>query len=267
LKPIDTKRWDIKKEDTLWEGSLPQGTIAVAFSFRGSRIGADWQGERIRKWIEESCVGDTEFSILRWLRIPVLGRDLLDVFSKQVLKYPLSFLKAWHYGEGLPEGLEFPEKEETVPLVIQTCLWNWRPKKEEVNKLVGNLPSATKNEGRKRKALMNEFSNIAPVLVDAIARNTENKSFCRETLNKILATTGDMKEEDFQKKLDDLLDEIIARSDIPKNEVKQCVQDLLNSIKLNQPLEIRCEDMLQRLCHLKGGCNYISGELILNNLR
>jgi len=123
----------ILPEDVMLPNSTPQclqlstssNPLAVALAYRGDWIGAWWDLPRIRDYIEtRRKLSRSDFSSLRWLRVPVLDPALKPQLTRAALASPVQFITGWFDGEGIPEELRPNEDTIGADSVVRQFLWN-----------------------------------------------------------------------------------------------------------------------------------------------
>lgn len=96
---------------------------AWAVVYEGERIGSQWREKELAQLIlRQPTVAN--FGLLRWFKVPVLGRAMREAFCQAVREHPVEFLRAWMRDDGLPDGLRHSETPEELYPVIRVALWN-----------------------------------------------------------------------------------------------------------------------------------------------
>jgi hypothetical protein len=111
-----------------WRFDVPisEAPLAVATTFKGLRIGAWWDLDRIEEFFSQCGEPRTsDFALLRWFRVPILDETRLIRTRECCIRSPVKFLSAWRGGAVLPADLTFRSDEDTT-LVPRKLLWAQR---------------------------------------------------------------------------------------------------------------------------------------------
>ena len=152
--------------ERLWQLRCRSNPLAIALTWKGAWLGSWWNLECIGSYIEgrrELRIRD--FAVMKWLRTPVLDPTLVSVVKKAILSNPSHFLRAWHGGEGLPDGVEPHGNVLGIDSVIRYFLWNEFPLKHagEATILADKWEKAHKDA--RWAHVLNTLSDISPILL------------------------------------------------------------------------------------------------------
>jgi hypothetical protein len=126
-----------------WYLKCPPGLMALAVAWKGARCGAWWDLHEIIQYLNmRQDIPLQDFSLLKWLRVPVLEPSLEASFHSAVQKCPMRFVKAWRDDEGLPEGLMRHDNVLGINSLIQHFLWCSFPRAyiKEATQELGQCP-------------------------------------------------------------------------------------------------------------------------------
>lgn len=101
----------------------------MAVTYQGARLASYWSPDAIIRALRR---GGSEklFSLLRWLKVPVLNSSLRPPMQEVVSRVPADFIEAWLAHDGLPAGLIHRQGEQGLETVVREFLWNYRETNE-----------------------------------------------------------------------------------------------------------------------------------------
>jgi hypothetical protein len=107
-----------------WKVQLDTQPVAIALTWKGYWLGAWWDTSQVRQYLESRKeLTESDFAILKWLRIPVLQHDLALSLANRIKGTPCRFLRAWRLNSAIPEGLRPHDHIEGVDFVVRYFLW------------------------------------------------------------------------------------------------------------------------------------------------
>lgn len=151
----------------LWKIRNSRNPMAVALTWKGSWLGAWWDLERIRNYLSSQTVlTEREFTLLKWLRIPLLHPELTTEAKKVILEDPSNFVKSWLHDADFPKGIRPHTSILRPDSVIRHYLWNDFP----VNHTKNIITILTKNDSKwytnedRCITYLEKQSDISPIL-------------------------------------------------------------------------------------------------------
>ena len=120
IQPTSTKR--------IWKINNLENPLSIALTWKGHWLGAWWNIESIRDYINSRRrLTESDFAIIKWLRIPVLNSRISDVLRGIILNEPVPFIKAWKKDTGLFQLDQMLKPHAYligIDTVIRYFLWN-----------------------------------------------------------------------------------------------------------------------------------------------
>ena len=150
-----------------WKLNIPGQPLAVALTWKGCWLGCWWGVDQIASYVAQSKqLSDTEFSILKWLRTPVLVPVVASVLEPEVRSNPCRFLRTWLGTQTPSPPLVAHAKIEGADFVIRRFLWTRFPASHarDAIAIVANWDGGTSNPERYIGHL-DQLANVSPVLV------------------------------------------------------------------------------------------------------
>lgn len=128
LKKIPNKNIQPTSTKRVWKINILENPLSISLTWKGHWIGAWWNIESIRDYItSRRQLTESEYAIMKWLRIPVLNSRIAEVLKGKILNEPVPFIKAWMRDTGLYQ-LDQMLKPHIhligVDTVIRYFLWN-----------------------------------------------------------------------------------------------------------------------------------------------
>lgn len=109
----------------MWKVSGLCDPMAIALTWKGLRLGAWWNLERIRDYVaRRGDLSEQDFAVTKWLRVPALHPEISPTFARAIVRSPCRFIRTWLGNKGLPEGLIPCERIEGLDAVVRHFLWN-----------------------------------------------------------------------------------------------------------------------------------------------
>jgi hypothetical protein len=154
--------------------------MALALSYKGYWLGAWWSLDRIKQYVQNAReLRLSDYSALKWLRVPILAPELEPVLGAAIQRAPLQFLYAWMNHDELPQGVHPSEDSFDAFSILRHFLWNeFSPQfRWEAIRTMGAC-SPPFDEERCRKHLGN-LADISPMLlwdgIEHCRRKCENR--------------------------------------------------------------------------------------------
>ncbi|GMW00917.1 MAG: hypothetical protein AMXMBFR84_20540 [Candidatus Hydrogenedentota bacterium] len=93
-----------------WRVRLNNNPISIAVTWKGYWCGAHWDIDQIESYLTgQAQLSESDFAILKWLRVPILAPGLVDQISNIALSRPCHFLRPWLRNDGLNPALRSDE--------------------------------------------------------------------------------------------------------------------------------------------------------------
>lgn len=150
-----------------WKLELSGQPMAIAIAWKGCWLGAWWDIGQVRDYIEvRNEVSESDFAILKWLRVPVLLPSIASTLNRKIEHAPCRFLRSWLRDSAIPEGLSPHDGIDGLDFVARNFLWTQFPPshaREAITILThwdGNLAHPDRYIGH-----LDELANISPVLM------------------------------------------------------------------------------------------------------
>jgi len=141
--------------------------MTIALTWKGCWLGSWWEIEKIRDYIEErKDLGEQEFELIKWLRIPVLHPVLQDAIAEAVYRQPSLFIKSWKTNAQLPSGLQHHTNIDGLDSVIRYFLWVDFPQ-EKSKSVISTLEHCYGNALDEASCInkLKMFATISPILL------------------------------------------------------------------------------------------------------
>lgn len=166
-KKLPTERILTSSTNHIWKLELTDYPMAVALTWKGYWLGAWWDLERIREYIDgRPDLAETDYAMFKWLRAPVFHPSLVTVLAPRIVHSPCRFLRAWLVDSSLPTGLEQHEHISGTDFVVRHFLWTGFPPahaREAIRALTnwdGNMSNPERCIG-----MLDTLSTVSPILV------------------------------------------------------------------------------------------------------
>lgn len=136
IQPSSTNR--------IWKIKVSNYPMSIALTWKGAWLGAWWNIKSICDYVTERIqLSESDFAIIKWLRVPVLNSELAAVLENQISNNPGPFIKAWLRDTGLPQIDQKIKPHDNilgVDTIIRHFLWNDIPTihEKEVMDLITN---------------------------------------------------------------------------------------------------------------------------------
>ncbi len=155
----------IQVRDSGFEWRLPNlGDItAMAITFRGARLSAWWSLEKCRSALTGRPSREL-FALARWLKIPLLSPDLIDVVQKAARQAPADLVESWLRNEGLLPGLAHRDGDVGAQSVFRDLMWDISLEDHAVTKLARVLTGTSDQDGDAFKQALILLGEAAPSL-------------------------------------------------------------------------------------------------------
>ena len=121
---------DIQPTSTsqIWKINNLENPLSIALTWKGYWIGAWWNIESIRQYISNCMqVSESDFAIIKWLKIPVLNSKIVSALGNAISNSPLPFIKSWLGNTGLPHIDPAPKPNTQIfgaDTIVRRFLWN-----------------------------------------------------------------------------------------------------------------------------------------------
>jgi hypothetical protein len=161
-------------DDLVWRLPSCGAVSAMAVTYQGARLASYWSPDAIIRALRRGGSGKL-FSLLRWLKAPVLNSSLRPPIQEAVSRAPADFIEAWLANGGLPAGLIHRPAEQGLETVVREFLWNYRETNEhQIDRIaaisskgsVGSSPS----HGEVFKTSLLQLSALCPSLAWTFAK-------------------------------------------------------------------------------------------------
>jgi hypothetical protein len=241
--------------ERVWRFRDLSSPMAVALTWKGSWLGADWNLDLIRNYVERRTdLPEHDFAILKWLRVPVLHNSLASTFKKAVAHAPSRFIRSWLNDYGMPEGVLKHDHILGLDSVARHFFWNEIPRGhiKEVISVVGLCDGGHFDEERCCMHL-GMLVDISPVLLwqglDHCRMRCANKLRCLLNLftRNQLDLPQEVSNEKMRFRLQYLEKRILDATGICEERLKELVINRLRS--LAEPrlglLDQNCDDLLR----------------------
>lgn len=167
LEPLPPSAVLPRSTNRTWKLDIQGLPLAVALTWKGYWLGCWWGVDQIASYVEQSKrLSDAEFSVLKWLRTPVLIPVVASVLEPKVHSNPCGFLRAWLGTQTLPPRLVAHARIEGADFVVRRFLWTRFPPSHarDAIAIVANWDGGTSNPERYIGHL-DQLANVSPILV------------------------------------------------------------------------------------------------------
>lgn len=109
-----------------WKVASSPNPLAIALTWKGFWLGGWWELERqgVRDHLgHQTQLSESEFAVIKWLRVPVLDPQFNRDFTRLVQLAPCRFLRTWLGDNSIPEGVKPHANIEGLDSVVRQFLW------------------------------------------------------------------------------------------------------------------------------------------------
>ncbi|MBI2432427.1 MAG: hypothetical protein HYV26_06110 [Candidatus Hydrogenedentes bacterium] len=150
-----------------WKVQLSGQPMAIGLAWKGCWLGASWDVDQILHYIEmRTDLSESEFAILKWLRVPVLKPRFSLALAKKIQRAPCQFIRSWLKDSAIPQGLRPHDNIGGIDFVVRHFLWSSFPPsqaREAMGILTGwdgNLSHSDRYIGH-----LGQLADVSPVLM------------------------------------------------------------------------------------------------------
>jgi hypothetical protein len=157
-----------ESENSIWSFPNPGPVSALAIDYDGTCLGSHIDLQLVSRALEDPSAAT--FSLLRWLKTPVLSLALVNQMQRAVFKAPLAFVRGWMRCE--QNDLHFRQSEPGVDLVLRWFLWNYKDSREDRLERVAAEVTGISADGSREQliALMASTAEMCPSLSYGLAK-------------------------------------------------------------------------------------------------
>jgi hypothetical protein len=154
--------------NNIWGFPNPGAISAIAIEYDGACLGSHIDLQLVSSALEEPLAAT--FSLLRWLKTPVLSLTLENLMQRAVFKAPWAFVRGWMHCE--QNDLHFRQSDPGADLVLRWFLWNYKESREDRLERIATEVTGIRADGSLEQfiALMSSTAEICPSLSYGLAK-------------------------------------------------------------------------------------------------
>ena len=181
-----------QQDDLVWKMPRlgPGGVMAI--SYQGVRIASYWTTDPVISALKTAPTSSL-FSLLRWLKLPVLNATFKTLMLDAVTRAASEFVRGWMGSQSLPDGFIHRQGEQGLNTIIRTFLWNHVEKNEtKMQRLADSFPQSQADNGPHGESDTFKWSvyrlgEICPSLAYNLARNRVRSDKYRKYVRAVVA--------------------------------------------------------------------------------
>ncbi len=256
--------------DRTWRLDIAGQPLAVALTWKGCWLGCWWGVDQIASYLaQRKQISDAEFSILKWLRAPVLIPVIASVLEPEVRSNPCGFLRAWLRTQTLPRPLVAQARIEGADFVVRRFLWTRFPPSHarDAIEIVTSWDHGTSHPERYIGHL-DQLANVSPVLVWRwlelfLRRDAHNTiELLRAYLCARLGLPTDASSRLVRQRLDSLTERAAESTAIKAERLEEIAQDWMQSMQRKEWHPRQCAEAdLARVGETHSGRHYVAASV------
>jgi len=157
----------------VWKVPEPGPVAVLAVTYQGACLGTYWNSAMISASFLRPPSAKT-FSLIRWLKIPILNSTFKHSLQQAVSRAPAEFVRGWLSNGALPAGLLPRAAEQGLDTVVRAFLWNHveynEARMRELVQAFPRLASEAVGQAEQFKQAVMRMGEICPSLAYNLAR-------------------------------------------------------------------------------------------------
>lgn len=271
--PIRISADQIRPEDHNYVWKLPSlgPFVAIALSYKGVWLGSSAKAASVVNALVRTPTARL-FSLIRWLKLPVISSDLCDSMKKAAVQAPTEFVRGWLGNEPPARGLTHRQSDPSVESILRWFLWEYADSSElRLDKIGAELiaPSA-RNETNEFLSRLGKLCELCPALAYNFARAKVRGSKYWQYARRVIAQLLTLPQ---QATLSELQNRIVGMSHQCSEASRITSEGLIEAVELyrcrldnGKPLKSEMESRIRRLGELSIGREYLATSLIVRLL-
>lgn len=268
---ISSDRIQPDRDNYVWKLPSLGPVVAVALAYKGVCLGSQVKTDSILDTLVRAPTARL-FSLIRWLKLPVVADALHESMNKAVIGSPIEFVRGW-IGKEKPAGaLTHRQSDLSVESILRWFLWNYTENSEaRLDGIASELSGeSTRKDGNEFVNGLRALCDLCPGIAYKFAKSKVRGSKYWQYAKRVVALHLRQPEHATLSELRGRMAEVSRQcseaSRIAPEQLRADMELLQTCLDSRRNAESEAESRTRRVAELSIGRQYLSTSLILRLL-